>query len=304
MSVTSSWAGGGSAWSVLVHGGAGDIPPHREAVHAAGCARAVEAAIAILRDGGRALDAAERAVRVLEDDPCFNAGTGACLTTEHTLELDAAIMDGASLAAGAVCALPAFENPIAIARAVLEEGEHVLYAADGARRFAEHAGFSPADPERMITQAARDKLAAAIASGKAHSWAGGTVGAVVRDAQGHVAAATSAGGTSGKRPGRIGDSPVLGAGTYADDRGGAASATGHGEGILRVALCAEAIAALRTGATPEAAARSVIENLAERVGSTGGIILADQRGRLGFARSTRTMSWAAGWPESDVLSGT
>ena len=97
---------------------------------------------------------------------------------------------------------------------------------------------------------------------------------------------------------------MLGAGTYADDRGGAASATGHGEGILRVALCAEAIAALRTGATPEAAARSVIENLAERVGSTGGIILADQRGRLGFARSTRTMSWAAGWPESDVLSGT
>ncbi len=280
---------------MLVHGGAGDVPDARIERHVGGCRAAAARAQAILAAGGSALDAAQAAVIVLEDDPVFNAGTGACLTAEGSLELDACVMEGEALRAGAVCALPPFKNPIAIARAVLEDGMHVLYAAGGARAFAERAGFSPADPASMITEAAREKLALALASGTVSGWAGGTVGAVARDVHGHVAAATSTGGMVGKRPGRVGDSPLVGAGTYADDRGGAASATGHGEGILRVALSATAVAALARAGAPEAVAREVIAGMQARVGATGGLILAGRDGRLGWARSTRTMTWAAEW---------
>lgn len=295
MRVTGSWANDGGRFAVLVHGGAGDVPDARIERHVGGCRAAAARAQAILAAGGSALDAAQAAVIVLEDDPVFNAGTGACLTAEGSLELDACVMEGEALRAGAVCALPPFKNPIAIARAVLEDGMHVLYAAGGARAFAERAGFSPADPASMITEAAREKLALALASGTVSGWAGGTVGAVARDVHGHVAAATSTGGMVGKRPGRVGDSPLVGAGTYADDRGGAASATGHGEGILRVALSATAVAALARAGAPEAVAREVIAGMQARVGATGGLILAGRDGRLGWARSTRTMTWAAEW---------
>lgn len=293
MSVTASWSELSGGAALLVHGGAGDVPEARRSVHEAGCRRAVERGAEVLRGGGSALDAVEAAVIALEDDPCFNAGTGACLTADGTLELDAAIMEGERLRAGAVCALPPFANPIRIARAVLADGHHVLYAAEGARAFAERAGFAPADPSSMITERSREKLAAALAAGEAKSWAGGTVGAVARDARGHVAAATSTGGMAGKRAGRVGDSPILGAGTYADDAAGAVSATGHGEGILRVTLASQCIAALAAGADPERAARDGIAMLHGRVGHTGGIIVVDRAGRLGLARSTSTMSWAA-----------
>jgi L-asparaginase / beta-aspartyl-peptidase len=295
VSVTASWSGAGDGIAVLVHGGAGDVADERVPVHVAGCRRAADAAFALLAEGASALDAAERAVVVLEDDPVFNAGTGACLTRDGRLELDACVMDGATLRVGAVCALSPFEHPIAVARAVLDDGTHVLYAAAGADAFARHAGFEPALPESMITDAARDKLRHALASGKIVSWAGGTVGAVARDRHGHVAAATSTGGTVGKRPGRVGDTPLVGAGTFADDAGGAASATGQGEGIMRVLLSARAVDALARGESPDTAAATVIRELYERVGATGGIIVVDPRGRLGFARSTRTMTWAAAW---------
>ncbi|MBI3202209.1 MAG: isoaspartyl peptidase/L-asparaginase [Myxococcales bacterium] len=294
MSVTRSWASDGGRFAVLVHGGAGDVPDAKVERHVAGCRAAAARAREILAAGGSALDAAQAAVIVLEDDPVFNAGTGACLTADGTLELDACVMEGEALRAGAVCALDPFKNPIAIARAVLEEGTHVLYAARGARAFAEGAGFSPADPASMITEAARQKLAEARASGKVSGWAGGTVGAVARDVRGHVAAATSTGGMVGKRAGRVGDSPIVGAGTYADDLGGAASATGHGEGILRVALGATAVHRL-AHAGPEPVARGLIAEMRARVGATGGLILVGRDGRLGWARSTRTMTWAAEW---------
>jgi len=294
MSVSASWGGGGG-FGVLVHGGAGDVPPDRIPRHIEGCRAAVERARPILEQGGSALDAVQAAVEMLEDDPHFNAGTGACLTADGRLELDAALMEGASLRAGAVCAMGPFKNPIQIARAVLEEGTHVLYAAAGAEGFARRAGFAPADPESMITAWARDKLAQALATGSVVGWAGNTVGAVARDSAGHTAAATSTGGMVGKRAGRIGDSPILGAGTYADDEAGAVSATGHGEGILRVLLAARACEALRAGGLPKDTAESVIAAMAERVGSSGGLIVVDRTGRLGLARSTRTMTWAAAW---------
>ncbi|MBK8996079.1 MAG: isoaspartyl peptidase/L-asparaginase [Myxococcales bacterium] len=303
MSVTASWQVAGGSFALLVHGGAGDVPEARVERHVEGCRLAAAAGRAVLAAGGSALDAAEAAVLVLEDDPVFNAGTGACLTSDGTLELDACVMEGTELRAGAVCALPPFKNPIAIARAVLSEGGHVLYAAEGARAYALRAGFAPAAPESMITELARAKLAEAVASGKVSGWAGGTVGAVARDVHGHVAAATSTGGMVGKRPGRVGDSPLVGAGTYADDLGGAASATGHGEGIIRVALCGAAVAALGEGREPEGVAVARIAAMHERVGATGGLILVTRDGKLGWARSTRTMSWAAAWDGSEGQAG-
>jgi beta-aspartyl-peptidase (threonine type) len=219
-----------SGFGVLVHGGAGHVPAERRPRHVEGCARAARAGAEVLARGGSALDAVEVAVRALEDDPSFNAGTGACLNAEGRVEHDASIMNGADLRAGAICALAAFKNPIAIARAVLDDGRHVLYAAEGARAFAAAHGFVEVDPESLVTEVARAAWEAAKRSGAAAGWAGGTVGAVARDASGHVAAATSTGGTMNKRPGRVGDSPLIGAGCIADDESGAVSTTGHGEG--------------------------------------------------------------------------
>jgi beta-aspartyl-peptidase (threonine type) len=295
MSITAAQSLAGGDFSVIVHGGAGEVPDDRVARHVAGCRAAAEAAAEILKRSGSALDAVQVAVCMLEDDPVFNAGTGACLTSEGSIELDAAIMDGTELRFGGVCALGPFEHPIAIARAVLDEGQHVLYAAAGAEAFARAHGFSPVALEKLVTEAAREKLASALEAGIPSSWAGGTVGAVARDRRGAVAAATSTGGMSGKRPGRIGDSAIPGAGTYADDRTGAASATGHGEGILRVTLTAQVAHALGAGLSAEAAGSAAISSLLERTGSTGGVIVVDCAGRLGFARTTRTMSWAAVW---------
>ena len=305
--VTASWGAEGGGWSVLVHGGAGDVAAERVARHVDGCRAAAEAAVDVLRGGGAALDAVERAVVVMEDDPSFNAGTGACLNAEGLVELDASIMEGSGLAAGAVCALPPFLHPIAIARAVLEDGHHVLYAGEGAARFAVTRGFARSTPEAMTTEAARAKWLAVRAREEQpghDGWAGGTVGVVVRDSRGVVAAATSTGGRVNKRAGRVGDSPVPGAGNYADDDGGACSVTGDGEAVLRLCLAKAAVDLLRARVHPEEAARAVIRQLASRLGGAGGVILVDRSGRLGFARNTRTMTWAAaGEKLADVLTG-
>jgi beta-aspartyl-peptidase (threonine type) len=296
--LTASWGGEGGAWAVLVHGGAGDVKTEMVVRHVDGCRAAAEAAAAMLRGGGDAIDAAQRAVEVLEDDPCFNAGTGACLDADGAISLDAALMEGAGLRAGGVCAMPPFRHPIAIARAALEDGAHVLYAGEGAARFAIARGFAPASLGDLMTETARVRweavraAAEAAADGAAPS-GGGTVGAVVRDARGNVVAATSTGGRVNKHPGRVGDSPILGAGTYADDEGGACSATGHGEAMMRVCLAKTASDWMRDGAHPEDAARAVIRMLARRARGTGGVILVDRDGRLGLARNTRTMTWAA-----------
>lgn len=258
------------------------------AAHVAGCERAAAAGFEILRDGGSALDAVQRAVQVLEDDPLYNAGTGGSLTRAGTLELDAALMDGATLRAGAVCALRPFPSPIAIARRVLDDGQHVLLAAEGAAAFAREHGFEPSDA--MITDKARERLQRWRDGQVGEGWAGGTVGAVACDGQGHVAAATSTGGTVGKRPGRVGDSPILGAGTWADDETGACSATGVGEAILRVGLARVACEA--AASDPQAAVRAALARLEARVGGEAGLILVTSDGRVGVARNTETMSHA------------
>jgi beta-aspartyl-peptidase (threonine type) len=292
MTITGSWLSAQARFGVLVHGGAGRAPPDRERF-IEGCRAAAQAGAAVLREGGAALDAVQCAVEALEDNSLFNAGTGAALTRDGHVELDASIMEGTTLRAGAVCSLPPFRNPIAIARAVLEDGRHVLYAADGAAQFALRAGFCPVPEQLLITEAARLGLARVLREQEKPS--GGTVGAVAFDTHRRVAAATSTGGTTAKRHGRVGDSPILGAGTYADDTAGAASATGEGEGILRVHLTGTLVAAMRQGMSAEEAARHALELLSARISGTAGVVAADSSGRLGFARSTDAMPWAAVW---------
>jgi L-asparaginase / beta-aspartyl-peptidase len=302
--ISASWSGGrkGAAWGLLVHGGAGDVPLAKRDDHAEGCRRALARAAALLAGGGSALDAVQAAVLTLEDDARFNAGTGASLNEAGEPRFDASIMGGERLAFGAVCDLPAFRNPIAVARAVLDDGRHVLYAADGASRFALAKGFSAADPASMITDAARERLAARRRGGSAN-WAGGTVGAVAFDAAGHVAAATSTGGLVGKAHGRVGDSPVPGAGTYADDAGCAVSGTGEGEGYLRYGLALRVSLLVGAGAEGEGALRAGLSSMFAKVGASGGAIVATPAGGLAWARTTPTMSWAAHWQGADPVAG-
>lgn len=298
--MSETWHGGGGGWSMLVHGGAGTREGAEAGDEATGCLAAARAGAAVLSADGSALDAVQRAVEWLEDDPRFNAGTGGALTRAGTLELDAAIMSGDGLRLGAVCVLPAFRHPVAIARAVLERGRHVLYAGDGAAAFARVNGFAPALESDMITHASRRKLERFLAPSGVVS-GGNTVGAVARDAAGHVAAATSTGGITGKEPGRIGDSPLAGAGTYADDLLGAASATGQGEGIIRVSLSTRALLRLANGGTPDAACAELLAHMLATTGARGGLIVAAPDGRLGFARTTPSMPWAAVWHDGHAF---
>src|SRR5439155_8917242 len=259
---TGSWSRRAVAeTAIVVHGGAGGWPAHAHAAASAGVARAVAAGHAVLAGGGDALAAVQAAVIVLEDDPAFNAGRGAALHEHGGVLLDAAIMRGSDRAAGAVAALRGIRNPVLAARAVLEEGRHVLLAGDPAGAFACAAGLETG-PEEWFRTEARVRAFER----------GGTVGAVARDAGGGLAAATSTGGTSGKHPGRVGDSPLIAAGTWADDETAAVSCTGDGEAIIRAALAHEVDALMRHAGLPLAQACSVaIAGLARRSG-TGGLV--------------------------------
>ena len=203
--------------AIIVHGGAGTSPPSATSACARACARAAEAGDAVLDAGGSALDAVVAAVRVLEDDPEFNAGTGSALTRDGTVETDAAVMDGRTQRVGAVAAVPDLGNAVALARAVLDAGEHVILAGPAAWRFAREVGIAPAAPGSLVTRARAQAARRRARAARRESHDGGTVGAVARDRDGHFAAATSTGGIVGKRAGRVGDSPIPGAGTWADD---------------------------------------------------------------------------------------
>jgi L-asparaginase / beta-aspartyl-peptidase len=279
---------------VAVHGGAGAVPAERRADHVEGCRSAALAGYRVLLAGGPVVEAVQVAVRVLEDLPQFNAGTGAALTEAGDVAHDASIMRGSDLAAGAVGALAGFRNPIDVARAVLEDGRHVLMVGEGARAFARARGLSEVDPSALVTQQARDALARYLERGGTSGWAGGTVGAVAVDADGRVAAATSTGGTVGKRVGRLGDSPVVGAGTLADDEACAVSCTGDGEAILKVGLARAVASALGPSTSLDAAARAALAALERRVaGAQAGLVCVDTHGRFVWARNTETMSFAA-----------
>jgi beta-aspartyl-peptidase (threonine type) len=224
------------------------------------------------------LDAAEAAVTVLEDHPLFNAGTGSTLNQAGNVEMDAAIMDGVSLRAGAVAAIERIKNPIKLARRILEDGRHVILAGEGALMFAREIGFPECSPQSLIAEH----------EGKRWTEKHGTVGCVVLDANGRIAVATSTGGIFNKLPGRIGDSPLLGCGTYADDRGGV-SCTGLGEAIIRLVLGKTAIDFLSEGIDPHAAARKSLKLLEAKTGAQAGLIIIDCHGRIGYARTTTHM---------------
>ena len=264
--------------AIIVHGGAGRIRDEELPARLDGCRAAALTGWKILQQGGSALDAAEAAVAALEDDPLFNAGTGSTLNAVGRVEMDAAIMDGNTLRAGSVAAVQGVKNPIQLARRVMEDGRHVMLVGDGALAFVRQIGFPECAPEALIVAAQRKRW------NEKH----GTVGCVAFDASGKIAVATSTGGTFNKLPGRVGDSPLLGCGTYADDVGGV-SCTGSGEAIMRLVMGKSAVELLKTGADPQAAAHQTVRLLAQKTGGMGGLIVIDGNGRIGYARNTERM---------------
>jgi L-asparaginase / beta-aspartyl-peptidase len=281
--------------AIVVHGGAGGSisDPERADRMRAGAAAAVEAGHAVLASGGSALEAVEAAVVVLEDDPEFNAGRGAALTEYGRVELDASIMEGSTRAAGAVAAVRGVRNPVRAARAVLDDGRHVLLVGPPAIEFAATAGLQFESETWFVTERERAALARLKESDAAG--ARGTVGAVARDAEGRLAAATSTGGVSGQRLGRVGDSPLIGAGTWADETV-AVSCTGHGESIIRTALAHEVHALLRHRELGlQRACVEAIQSLA-RLGGDGGLIAVTADGDVAatFNSAAMTRGWCVG----------
>jgi len=291
--------------ALIVHGGAGDIPADEHAAHQAGTRRAAQLAWSLLESGASALHAVEVAVRILEDDPTFDSGRGSVLNALGEIELDALIMDGRTLELGAVIAVPPIANPITLARLVMTDSPHNVLAGEGARRFALQMGIPPITTADLTTPHTlalfKARQAAQIADPTSRLPKGtGTCGAVALDQAGHVAAATSTGGTPYKSPGRVGDSPLVGSGAYADDRSGAASATGEGESIMRVVLSKTATDAIEHGMTAQAAAEYAIRVLVDRVQGQGGLIIVDHNGNVGYAHSTRNIAVAWVAPDGSI----
>ena len=296
-------------YALAIHGGAGALPrtaltEAQERAYHAGLAEALACGQCVLERGGSALDAVEAAVTQLEDDPLFNAGRGSVLTIDGTVELDAAIMEGEQLRAGAVAAVTTVRNPIQLARRVLEDCPHVFLVGAGAERFAAEAGLARVSNDYFITPDRSQQLAAlnfhlSQAGADRHArellaavdeppW--GTVGAVARDHAGQLAAATSTGGMNGKRSGRVGDSPVIGAGTYADNASCAVSTTGHGEWFLRTVQAYDIAARLRYGGASLAeAVRESIQERLPRLGASGGLIAVDREGGIVIRFNTPAM---------------
>jgi beta-aspartyl-peptidase (threonine type) len=283
-------------WSLAIHGGAGTMARAAmtradQSEYEAGLAAALDAGAAVLAAGGPALDAAEAAVVALEDDPLFNAGRGSVFNYDGAIELDASIMDGTGRAAGAVTGLTTVRNPVRLAREVMERGPHVFLGGAGAEAFAREHGLVTVDPAWFATEERRRQLAEikARADGFDAGVKYGTVGAVARDAGGHLAAATSTGGLTGKRWGRIGDSPVIGAGTWADDRCCAVSATGSGEFFIRAGAAHEIAARMRLlGESAQVAADAVIGEVGA-LGGEGGVIVVAADGSTAFSFNTSGM---------------
>ncbi len=281
-------------FSLIVHGGAWDIPPAAVPDCRAGIRRALEAGREVLVRGGAAMDGVEAAVVALEDDITFDAGTGAHLNRDGHVQLDAIIMDGATLEAGAVAAVEHVKNPIRLARKILESSEHMMLVGTGAELFAQENGIALCDPSELVIE--RERMAwrrcregnhdSEFHFGHKH----GTVGAVARDAQGGIVAATSTGGTCCKFTGRVGDSPLIGCGCYADAEAGGVSCTGHGEAIMKIVMAKTAADLLHHGSAPDAAVNECIRLLSRRTHATGGLILLDRAGRPAAAFSTPSMA--------------
>lgn len=281
--------------ALVVHGGAWDMPDSEVAAHKAGCIAALAAGWTILEGGGSALDAVEAAVRSLEDDPTFDAGVGSFLNAIGEVELDAAVMDGETMLSGAVAAVQRVRHPITLARRVLES-DYILLVGTGAERFAQNAGVELCSADDLVVERERERWKAqqgqpGFKGRDAFRSAHDTVGAVALDGAGNLAAATSTGGIPNKLPGRVGDSPLLGSGLYADNETGGCSTTGWGESIMKVVLAKTVTDGLRDGSHPRDAARLGIEYLARRVQGLGGCIVLDRAGRVGWAHNTPRMAF-------------
>jgi len=288
--------------ALIVHGGAWGIPDDTVEAHLRGVSAALDAGHAILVRGGMSLDAVEAAVAVLEDDPTFDAGKGAFLNKLGEVELDAMIMDGKGLRSGAVAAVKNICNPVKLARALMEKSELAMLAGNGANLFARLVGFPECPTEELLVGRELARWKAISRKREFHvrhvfdtvqaDQERGTVGACAIDRSGNLAAATSTGGVPHKPPGRVGDSPIVGAGAYADNETGAVSATGWGEPILRVVLSKTACDLMDGRLGPTAACRRALAILKRRVNGTGGLIGVDRRGRAGFSYTTPRMARA------------
>ena len=294
--------------SLIIHGGAWNIPDEAVEDCRDGIRRALKAGWKILSAGGAAIDAVEASIVILEDDPTFDAGIGSHLNRDGRVQLDAIIMDGATLKAGSVAAVERIRNPIRLARAVLEKSEHMMLVGAGAEKFAAENGIVLCAPEDLVIDRERSAWGRCLEDSHAaehhvdHEF--GTVGAVALDKQNHLIAGTSTGGTCCKFPGRVGDSPLIGCGCYADAEAGGVSCTGHGEGIMKIVMAKMATDLLhdqrvllshRKKAGPlslaQAVADACIRKLAHRVHTTGGLILLDRQGRPAAAFNTPRMAY-------------
>ncbi len=284
--------------SMIVHGGAWDIPDDQVEAHLTGCTTAVRVGKDLLLRGASALDAVEEAVASMEDDPIFDAGRGSVLNQCGQVEMDAIIMEGASLRSGAVAALRHIRNPVRVARRLMERTHFSMLAGDGALRFALANGFVECTEEDLLVGRELEDYREYLRTGVLRTreeFAGAphdTVGACAIDKDGHLACATSTGGTRRKMAGRVGDSPIVGAGAYADDTLGAASSTGWGEKIMAVLLAKTAVDMLGGDPGVYAACEESIGILQKRVDGLGGVIMVDRTGSVGFHHNTPRMAYA------------
>lgn len=283
-------------FAIAIHGGAGtilksSISPEQDALYRERLTRALETGYALLECGSTSLDAVEAVVQLLEDDSLFNAGKGAVFNSNGKVELDASIMDGKTLRAGAVAALHHVKNPICLARAVMEQSEHVFLIGEGAEQFAKEHQLELVDESYFFTEARWQSLQKAKAKESlTEKEKHGTVGAVALDQFGNLAAATSTGGMTNKKFGRIGDSPIIGAGTYADNETCAVSATGHGEYFIRAVVAHDIAALMRyKHLSVQAAAEEVIMQKLTKLGGTGGVIAIDRNGNIAMPFNTEGM---------------
>ena len=294
--------------AIIVHGGAGGWKEGNKRMEPAleACREATYHGQQLLQKGASALDAVEAATRILEDCPVLDAGRGSYPTQVGTVEMDALIMDGETLNLGAVGAIERVRNPISLARRIMLDCEHAFLVGRGAEAFAEEVGFPRCDLEDLLTDEHRERLRR-MAAGGGEMIPGeqellGTVGAAARDAQGNLAAAVSTGGTAYKRPGRIGDSPLVGSGAYADNWTAAAVATGYGEALMKVVISRRVCEFVAAGLPAQNACHAAIQVLAQRVAGRGGIIAVDARGTVGCAYNTAAMPYAYALDDGPVQS--
>ena len=289
---------------LLVHGGAWAIPDDMAEAHLNGVHHAIASGWKVLERGGSSVDAVEAAIVTMEDDEIFDAGRGSFLTSDGRVQLDALMMDGATLRAGGVGCVERVRNPIRAARLVLDQSPHVYLVAEGAERFAEQHGVQLCSNEELVIEREVERLRETqeqMAKGRPPEFFAehDTVGAVALDNRGNLAAATSTGGTLNKTPGRVGDSSLIGCGCYADNESAAVSTTGWGEPIMKLVLAKWAADRVLERIAPRDAAGLAIERLETRLAGHGGIILLDAQGGYGLAHNTPRMAWALKTPQGE-----